>query len=599
MTAQPFDLTCVRLLDGAFKAAMERDAAYLLQLDPDRLLHTFYLNAGLPTTAQPYGGWEDPKVELRGHFAGHYVTACALMYASTGDDRFKARVDHMVAGFAAVQAALPSQGYNSGYLSAFPESYFDRVEGRFPVWAPYYTLHKIMAGLLDAHLHCSNPQALPVLERCADWVKLRVDNLTYEQMQITLLMEFGGMNEVFANLYGVTKNPEHLRLSIAFNDDVVLDPLKQGSDQMDRLHANTQIPKLIGLARQYELTGDTVLRDAAKFFWERVAHYRSYVIGGHSDDELFFPVHRFADHLTSVSAETCNTYNMLKLTRHLFAWEPSAEAMDFYERGLFNHILASQDPETGMMLYFCSLKPGHVKVYSAPEHSFWCCTGTGVENHAKYADTIYYHADDALYVNLFIASELTWDARQVTVRQETQFPDSDTTHLTLRCAQTTRFALKLRCPAWATGASIQINGVNEPFNVEPGSYISLDREWHDGDQIDLRLPMRLHAEPLPGAADHIALLYGPIVLAGALGTENMPNVYLEDPNTRNAAVNWHPAPPVPPLQGSAQSVLEELHPVAGQPLTYQLSGVGLPHAVQILPFYKLHHQRYTVYWQLT
>ncbi len=598
MTAQPFELTCVRLLDGEFKAAMERDAAYLLQLDPDRLLHTFYLNAGLPTTAEPYGGWEAPEVELRGHFAGHYVSACALMYASTGDDRFKARVDQMVAGFAEVQAALPAQGYHAGYLSAFPESYFDRVEGRHPVWAPYYTLHKIMAGLLDAHLHCANPQALPMLERLADWVKFRVDNLVYEQMQITLLMEFGGMNEVFANLYAVTQNPDHLRLSFAFNDDVVLDPLKQGRDQMDRLHANTQIPKLIGLARQYELTGDTVLRDAATFFWDRVAHYRSYVIGGHSDDELFFPLHRFADHLSSVSAETCNTYNMLKLTRHVFAWEPSAQAMDFYERGLFNHILASQDPNTGMMLYFCSLKPGHVKVYNSPEHSFWCCTGTGVENHAKYTDSIYFHAEDTLYVNLFIASELTWTDQQITVRQETLFPETDTTTLTLRCAQPTRCALKLRYPAWAAQASLKINGVAEPISAEPGTYITLEREWQDGDRFDYRLPMRLYTEPLPGAADHIALLYGPIVLAGALGTQNLPNVYLADPNTRNAAINWLPTPPVPMLTGSAQSVLEHVKAVSDNPFAFKLTGLGLPHDIDLIPFYRLHHQRYTVYWQL-
>ncbi|MBA3873405.1 MAG: glycoside hydrolase family 127 protein, partial [Anaerolineae bacterium] len=449
--AQPFNLKQVRLLDGIFKDNMQRDQNYLLHLEPDRFLHSFRVTAGLPSEAQPYGGWEAPEGELRGHSLGHYLSACALMFASTGDEQFKARADTIVAELAKCQDALPAQGYNMGFLSAYPEEFFERVERRFSVWAPYYTLHKILAGLFDAYQYCDNQQALDVLEKVASWLQFRIDRLTYEQMQITLLNEFGGMNEVLANLYGVTGKAEHLKLSLAFDDAVILDPLARQQDSLDRLHANTQIPKAIGVARQYEVTGEDRFREIAHFFWERVALYRSYAIGGNSDDELFFPITGFAQHLSSVSAETCNTYNMLKLSRHLFGWEPSAQIMDFYERGLFNHILGSQDPESGMTLYFASMKPGHFKAYNTPFNSFWCCTGSGMENHAKYGDTIYFHDDDSLFVNLFIASELTWPEKGLTLRQETAFPEEDKTHFSLHCEQPVQLALKIRYPAWAQG----------------------------------------------------------------------------------------------------------------------------------------------------
>jgi DUF1680 family protein len=271
--ATPFDLKQVRLLDGLFKDNMQRDQTYLLQLEPDRFLHSFRVTAGIPSDAQAYGGWESPEGELRGHSLGHYLSGCALMYASTGDEQFKTRVDYMVAELAKCQAALPSQGYNPGFLSAYPETFFDRVERRFSVWAPYYTLHKILAGLFDAYQYCDNQQALDVLEKVANWLQFRIDHLTYEQMQITLLNEFGGMNEVLANLYGVTGKPEHLKLSLDFNDAVILDPLARREDLLGRLHANTQIPKAIGTARQYEVTGENRFQDIAKFFWERVALY--------------------------------------------------------------------------------------------------------------------------------------------------------------------------------------------------------------------------------------------------------------------------------------------------------------------------------------
>jgi hypothetical protein len=592
LAATAFSLGDVRLLDGVFRDAMMRNRDYLLQLEADRLLHTFRLAAGLPTKAKPYGGWEDPKGELRGHSLGHYLTACALAYASTGDERLKQRVDYIVAALAQCQAALPAKGYHQGFLSAYPEEFFDRVYARKPVWAPFYTLHKIMAGLLDAHQYCANAEALDVLVKLADWVKVRADGAGEARQQAMLDAEFGGMNEVLANLHGVTGNPEHLRLARAFDHRKVFDPLARFEDRLDGLHANTQIPKFTGAARQFELTAEPYYRDIARFAWERVALHRSYVIGGHSDREHFFPTNAFARHLGTDTCETCNTYNMLKLTRHLFAWAPDATTMDFYERALFNHILASQDPKTGMFVYFAPLKPGHFKSYSTPEDSFWCCVGTGMENHAKYADTIYFRTPNTLYVNLFIASELTWKDKGLVVRQETEFPESGISRLSLKCRQPLKLALKIRRPGWAkTGWAVLVNGEQQADESQPGSYVTLNREWRDGDHIELRLPLELRVESLPGAPEWIVFLQGPIVMSGELGVVGMPKLYVRN-QTDHARVA---SPEVPVLVADRASVLSRVKP-ARSPLTWRTEGLGRPRDVTLSPFYRLHHQRYSVYW---
>jgi len=592
---EPFPLADVRLLDGPFCDAMLRDQKYLLSLDPDRLLHTFRLNVGLPSTAQPLGGWEAPDCQLRGHSLGHYLSALSLMYASTGDMRFKQRVDYLVGELAKCQSYSPAAGFHTGYLSAFPESMIDGVEQRKPVWAPWYTLHKIMAGLLDANRHCANEPALTVLTNMADWVKFRVDGISRQQMQNSLDTEHGGMNEVLSNLYAVTGNTNYLQLSAAFNQAKILDPLARGEDRLNGLHANTQIPKIIGAAREYEFTGDTNFLAMAGTFWDSVALRRSYVIGGHSDHEHFFPTNEFATHLSPDTCETCNTYNMLKLTREMFALQPDAAKMDFYERGLYNHILASQDPETGMFVYLMSLKPGHFKTYSTPENSFWCCVGTGMENHAKYADTIYFHDADSLFVNLFIASELNWPEKKLSVRQETRFPESDTTVLKIKTTKPVTLALKIRHPAWATGAlKISVNGKRQNIKSAPGSYVTLQRKWRDGDTVEIQLPMKLRTEFLPGTTNEIALLYGPIVLAGELGTNSMPNPLA----TTQTEFSRLPAPPAPMLVTTADDLLKHVQPVSGQPLTFRTSGIGRPVDVTLIPFYELHRQRYSVYWQL-
>ena len=593
--ARPFPLQHVRLLDGPFRDAMQRDQKYLLALDPDRLLHNFRVTAGLPSNAKPLGGWEAPDVELRGHSVGHYLSALALMYASTGDERLKSRGDLIVTELAKVQAAMPSRGFHPGYLSAFPEELIDRVDARQKVWAPYYTLHKIMAGLLDMHELCGNAKALDVLAKQADWVKFRMDRLTREQQQAMLMTEHGGMTEVLANLYAVTGNPDHLRIARTFDHESVLGPLARRDDPLNGLHANTQIPKIIGAAREYEMTGDARYREAAAFFWERVALHRSYANGGHSDDESFFPPEEFSHHLGTSSSETCNTYNMLKLTRHLFSWTPSAQLMDFYERGLYNHILASQDPATGMMIYYCPFAPGAFRTYSTPDASFWCCVGTGMENHGKYPDTIYFQGDDTLWVNLFVASELTWRQKGLRVRQETRYPDQDSATLTFTADRPVQLAVNVRWPSWAVdGITLSVNGRPEKVDGRPGSYATVARAWKSGDTLSVRLPMRLHTEPMPDNPNVLAILYGPVLLAGDLGKEGLDEARRYGPSAPQ--VNRIAPVTVPVLVSEADKLLPAVGAVKDRPLTFHTNGIGQPRDVTLIPLARAADVRYNVYW---
>ncbi|MGH9761955.1 MAG: beta-L-arabinofuranosidase domain-containing protein, partial [Blastocatellia bacterium] len=593
LKAHPFPLQEVRLLDGPFRDAMLRDKQYLLSLDPDRLLHMFRVTAGLPSSAKPLGGWEAPDVELRGHTLGHHLSACSLMYASTGDVTLKRRAEKIVTELDKIQRAMPSRGFHPGYLSAFPEEFFDRLDARKQVWAPYYTIHKIMAGLLDVYLECDDELALDVVTKMADWVGFRAGRLSEEQQQRDLETEFGGMNEVLSNLYAVTGKHEYLEIARKFNHRALFDPLARGDDPLDGHHANTQFPKIIGAARQYELTGEKRYYDITEFFWRRVALHRSFVIGGNSDNEEFFPIDHFSQHLGASSTETCNTYNMLKLTRHLFSWQPSAETMDFYERGLFNQILASQDPATGMMCYYVPLKPGSYKSFSTPEDSFWCCVGTGMENHSKYGDTIYFHDDQSLYLNLFIASELNWKEKGLTVRQETRFPEEDSTRLTFKSEKPIHLALKIRYPSWAqSGVTLAVNGKQQAVQAEPGSYVTVDRDWRNGDVVQIRYPMSLRIESMPDDPKTIAILYGPIVLAGDLGEEGMEDVKRYGPSAPQ--VERLKPIQIPAFVCDVKDVLTNVKPISGAPLNFRTSGIGQPGDVLLLPFYKVVQPRYTV-----
>jgi DUF1680 family protein len=598
LRAGTFPLQDVRILDGPFRDAQQRDLAYLLSLDPDRLLHTFRLNAGLPTTAKPYGGWEAPPVELRGHSLGHYLTACALLYEATGDERLKARALGIVGELRKVQQALAARGMHPGYLSAFPEEFFDRVEARKGVWAPYYTIHKIMAGLLDVHRATGDPVALDLVKGMAAWVGVRAKPLRDQQWQAMLETEFGGMEDVLTELYVVTHDPEHLRLARLFDHRAVFDPLARGEDPLDGLHANTQIPKAIGAARDCEVTGEPRYCAVSETLWERVALHRSYAIGGNSEDEHFSEVAHLSRHLGESTAETCNTYNMLKLTRHLFLRDADPARMDFYERGLFNHILASNDPATGMVTYYVALAPGAWRTYSTPEDSFWCCVGTGMENPARYGEAIYAReGDDALLVNLFLASELRWRDKGLAVRQETRFPDEDRTRLVLRLAAPARLALRVRHPAWATdGLALSVNGHAQPVDSRPGSYATIERDWKDGDVVEVHVPMSLRFEPTADDPARGALLFGPIVLAADLGSDSLHDADRYGPPAPEVQAGEEPEVPVL-VAASPVEAVAHLKP-SREDLTFRTDGISRPRGLRLRPFFRLADRRYSVYFDV-
>ncbi|HEX3248598.1 MAG TPA: beta-L-arabinofuranosidase domain-containing protein [Pyrinomonadaceae bacterium] len=584
--AQEFPLEDVRLLDGPFKDAMMRDAAYLLRLDPDRLLSGFRKEAGLTPKAAAYGGWE--SMTIAGHSLGHYLSACALMFASTGDVRFRQRVNYIIDELDACQRAN-----GNGYVAAIPngKKIFQEISaGDIRVqpfdlnggWVPWYTLHKLFAGLLDTHRYLQNTKALDVAVKLADWANATVANLNEEQFQHMLGCEHGGMNEVLAELYARTGNEKYLRLSRRFHHKAVLEPLARREDRLQGLHANTQIPKLIGLARRYELTGDVADKTAAEFFWDRVVHHHSYVNGGNSDNERFGAPDKLSNRLSDNMSETCNTYNMLKLTRHLFEWHGSAEYADYYERALYNHILASQDPNDGMVCYYVPLKANSQKAYSKPFDSFWCCVGTGMENHAKYGEAIYFHNDDSLWVNLFIPSELNWREKRVSLRQETRYPESEKVSFTVKAQKPVSFALRLRYPGWAKSVGLTVNGRPQTVDAKPGSFIELKRRWKNGDRVELTLPMSLRLEPMADNPQRVAVLYGPTVLAGDLGAEQ-----------QSWSVSLMPA-----LVADGAEPSKWMKPVAGTPVTFRTASVGRPADLTLYPFYRMHHKRYAVYWDL-
>jgi DUF1680 family protein len=572
---------------------MERDLKYMLRLEPDRLLHTFRVTAGLPSSAQPYGGWEKPDGELRGHSVGHYLSACAFMYAMTGDAKIKANADYVVAELAKCQKVLGP----SGYLSAYPEEFFDRVFSVRRVWAPFYTLHKIMAGLVDMYEQTGNAQALETVEKMAHWVKSRTGRSDEGHMEIVLNhTEQGGMNEVLTNIFSLAGNPEYLETARRFDEKHYTVPLSEHRDVLKGEHVNSFIPNIIGAAREYEMTGDPALYEIATYFWNQVTGARSYVTGGTSNGEGWqADPYVISTELGKDSHESCCTYNMLKLTRHLFSWEPKAEYADYYERALFNGILPTQEPATAMMMYYVPMMPGMFKTFMTPFDSFWCCTGTGMENHAKYGDSIYFHDRDSVFVNLFIASELKWPEKGFGLRQETRFPEEGKTTLVVTAAGPGETALRIRIPAWAEkGGSVTVNGKKLDAFSGPSSYFTLKRAWKKGDRIEVVLPMKLRLERTPDNVNIVAVLYGPIVLAGELGPVNMP----DDKVFGSYGPSGDPVA-VPKLAVKSADPSTWIKPVPGKPLTFRTENVGAPTDITLVPFYKLFGQRYTVYWDFT
>ena len=587
---KPFPTAQVRLRNGPFKEAMEANRRYLLSLPPDRLLHTFRLNAGLPSSATPLGGWEKPDCELRGHFAGgHYLSACALVFAGAGDEELKARANLMVAELAKCQQAL-----GDGYLSAFPKEFFDRLREGKRVWAPFYTLHKIMAGMLDMYVHCGNEQALEVVEGMAKWIRGWVQPLSDEQMQRVMQTEFGGTNEALYNLFALTGNSNYLELGDRFYHKKVFDPLEAHRDELKGLHANTNIPKMTGAARRYELSQEPRFREIASFFWQEVTGARAYCTGGTSYEEHWrTEPGQLAAELGKTTEECCCGYNMLKLTRHIFGWSADPRAMDYYERTLFNSRLGTQDAD-GLKSYFLPLGGGYWKYFNSPFDSFWCCTGTGVEEFAKFGDSIYFHDERGLFVNLFIASELSWPEKGVRWEQETDFPEHGTTRLLVRAEKPVKIDLNIRVPYWAArGGTIILNGAVLPAFSSPTSYLTLSRTWKDGDRVEVSLPMGLHIDPLPGDPTLQALMYGPLVLAGRLGSENLSNadVYVaSDTSPAGKPV------PVPTIGSNSKDLLSYVEPIPGQRLSFRVPAGS--RQISLIPLYKLFGERYAVYWKV-
>jgi uncharacterized protein len=590
-SVEPFPMNQVRLLDGPFKQQMEINREWLGSLPTDRLLHTFRLNAGLPSEEQPLGGWEKPDCELRGHLAGgHFLSACALAYAATGDEAIKEKGNQMVSELAKCQAKL-----GNGYLSAFPEEFFDRLRDGNRVWAPFYTLHKIMAGHLDMYLHCGNRQALETCERMAGWVAHWCDGLSEAHMQRALNVEHGGMLEVLYNLSAASGKREYQATGDRFEHHAVFDPLSAHRDELKGLHANTNIPKIIGAARRYELTGDERSRDLAQYFWEEVTSERCYATGGTSFDEHWrTDPGKLASELGKTAEECCCGYNMLKLTRQVFGWTADPRAMDYYERTLWNSRLGTQEAQ-GLKSYFLPLGSGLWKYYNSPWDSFWCCTGTGMEEFAKFADTIYYHDDRAVWVNLFIASEVDWPEKGLRLRQVTNFPEQQRTTLTIHAAKPVELALNIRVPYWATrGGALRLNGEALPVFSSPSSYLTLQRVWKDGDKLEVDLPMSLHVDPIPDDHSLQAVMYGPLVLAGQFGAKGLTadNTYLVGYKT----VPEGDPVPVPDITNPSNGCLSWIEPAPDSKLTFRT--VGQSQNATLVPLYKLAGERYEVYWRV-
>jgi uncharacterized protein len=566
-----FPLSRVTLLDGPFRANMSRTLAYLAFVDPDRMLHTFRLNVGLASSATALGGWETPTTELRGHSMGHLLSALAQAYANTGDATYKAKGDLLVGELAKCQARASAAGFNTGYLSAYPENFFDRLEASQAVWAPYYTLHKIMAGLLDQHLLAGNQQALSLLVAKAGWVFFRTGRLSQTAMQNVLRTEFGGMNEVLVNLYQITGDPNHLTAAQRFDHAQIFDPLATNQDRLAGFHANTQIPKILGAIREYHQTGTTRYLTIARNFWDIVLAHHTYCIGGNSNGEFFQTPDAIASQLSDTTCEVCNTYNMLKLTRQLFFTDPTqTRYMDYYERGLYNQILGEQDPQSahGFVTYYNPLRPGGIKTYSNDYNNFTCDHGSGMESQTKFADSIYFRSADTLYVNLFIASIVNWPELGITIRQDTQFPDQLSTRLTITTTSPLALPVKIRVPYWVQpGYRLTINGAVQTVTATPGTYLTINRTWNNGDVVDVNMPAAIAVERSPDSATVQSVRNGAIVLAGAYGTTQLTSL-----------------PTLVPSSIQATQVPQEF--------TAQADNA----TVRLIPFYKMHHQRYTVYF---
>ncbi|MEO8679346.1 MAG: glycoside hydrolase family 127 protein [Vicinamibacterales bacterium] len=602
--ARALPLTAVRLTGGPLKHAQDLDAAYLLSLDPDRMLAFYRRRAGLEPRAAGLTGWDADGRQLTGHIAGHHLSAVSLMWAATGDARFKQRADYLVSELKVVQDKN-GDGF-AGALEGVRECFSEVSKGNIRsanfdlngLWSPWYTLHKTFAGLRDAYRHTGNQAALDVEVKFARWAAAFLEPMDDTLIQRMLATEFGGMNEVMADLYADTGDRRWLDLSYKFEHEAVFEPLRRHEDPLNGLHGNTQVPKAIGLAARYACAGNTADRDAAAFFWDRVVNHHTFATGGHGKDEYF----RDPDHLANITdgrtAETCNVYNMLKLTRMLFAAQPDIKYAEFHEQALFNHILGSMDPEDGATCYMVPVGSSVRREYADMNRSFTCCVGTGQESHALHGLGLYYEAGNTLWVNLYAPSTARWDSAGMKFEMQTSFPQGDEAALRMELLAPKAFTLALRRPRWATdGFGVKINGkiVNTP--AAPGSYAEVTRTWVSGDTVSLTLPKRLRLSRLPDNPQKAAVLWGPIVLAGDLGPAPRSRDDGDGDGVRAAAL-------VPPSIVTESPVGEWLTPVGGQPATFrsarvaQTPGVPAAAAIEFTPFFQVHRRTYGAYFDV-
>ena len=603
--ADEFPLGNVTLLDGPLKKARDLNIKTLLQYDCDRLLAPYRKEAGLTPKAKAYPNWDG----LDGHVGGHYLTAMA-MNAATGNEECRKRMLYMISELQECADANMKNhpDWGKGYVGGMPNSEriwstFKKGEFRtyFGSWAPFYNIHKMYAGLRDAWLYCGNEQAKTLFLGFCDWAIDLTAGLSDAQMENMLGNEHGGMNEVLVDAYAITKDKKYLDVAKRFSHRRLLTPMSQRQDNLDNMHANTQVPKVVGFERISELSSNETYHQAADFFWDIVTGERSLAFGGNSRREHFPSKEACTDFINDIDGpETCNTNNMLKLTEDLHRRNPEARYADYYELATFNHILSSQHPEHGGYVYFTPARPRHYRNYSAPNEAMWCCVGTGMENHSKYGQFIYTHVDDALYVNLFVASELNWKEKRLTLRQETGFPYTETSRITIVQGKG-KFPLLVRYPGWVKPGqfSVKVNGQTVKIISGPSSYVTIDRQWKKGDVVDITFPMHNSIKYLPNVPQYIALMHGPILLGMKTGTEDLAHLIADDSRFgQYASGKKLPINEAPILiNDNINDIANQLTAVAGKPLHFTLS-TKMENGIrsELQPFFEIHDSRYMMYW---
>lgn len=592
---QPFKLQEVRITDGPFKNAQEIDLKYILELEPDKLLAPYLIDAGLPPKQERYGNWE--SIGLDGHIAGHYLSALAMLYASTDNQELKDRLDYMLSELERCQ-----NKNGNGYVGGIPQGkiFWERIHkgdidgsgfGLNNTWVPLYNIHKLFAGLIDAYDYLGDEKAKNIVVKLGDWFIDLIAPLSDAQIQSILRTEHGGINESFANLYTITGDKKYLDTAIKLTHKNFLEPLLQKEDKLTGMHANTQIPKVIGYEKVASLTDNEELSEAVKYFWHNVSQTRSVAFGGNSVAEHFNPIDDFSSMVKSNQGpETCNSYNMVRLSKSLFFDHNDVRYLDFYERLLYNHILSSQHPEKGGFVYFTPIRPNHYRVYSQPETSMWCCVGSGLENHTKYGELIYSHNETDVFVNLFMPSTLNWKEKNIKLTQNTKFPYENGSELVLELDKEKTFGIHIRYPEWAKDFEVSVNGTIQKITKNPSSYININKTWKSGDKITVKFKTTTHLENLPDGSNWVAFVNGPIVLAAKTYTKDLDGLFADDSRMGHATHGkYYPLDKAHALVGSKDTYLTKIKETGK--LRFSLD------SLELQPFFEVHDARYQMYFQ--